>query len=99
MGNMMIGKDKRAVMNDWDYSFNLKLKDHVKQWSRMVRVASCIGIGGAADGPGTWPPTADGKKPPTILDDLESFFWVLVYTAIHDIPTDPNAGHCAALDD
>ncbi|KAI0073753.1 hypothetical protein K474DRAFT_1559234, partial [Panus rudis PR-1116 ss-1] len=69
-----LGKDKagRGILNDWDIARKLEDSESTLRLPRQ----------------GTWrfmsvALLGDQDKPHSIHDDLESVFWVLVYTAVH----------------
>ncbi|THH27068.1 hypothetical protein EUX98_g7121 [Antrodiella citrinella] len=75
-GNIMLGKDGRGLMNDWDHS--RRLLEELKRMLQSFRT-------------GTWQFISVGllqypNKPHTIMDDMESFHWLLVYMAVHHLP-------------
>ncbi|CAL1708971.1 unnamed protein product [Somion occarium] len=69
-GNIMINKSGRGILNDWDHALKVSLRDTPQGYRT-----------------GTWQFMSvmflqDAKKGHDVHDDLESSFWVLLYTSL-----------------
>ncbi|THH26847.1 hypothetical protein EUX98_g7338 [Antrodiella citrinella] len=88
-GNVMLGENGRGLMNDWDHSRSLleELKKILQSFRTGTWQFLSVGL------------LQDPKKPHTIVDDMESFFWVLVYMALHYLPNTYGADVVAMFDE
>ncbi|KAI0344305.1 hypothetical protein BDW22DRAFT_1427927 [Trametopsis cervina] len=71
VGNIMLDANSNAFLNDWDYAMSLSPENagHVCRTGTWQFMS--IGI------------LTDPTKAHTIMDDVESCFWVFYYTALH----------------
>ncbi|KAK7692048.1 hypothetical protein QCA50_005453 [Cerrena zonata] len=70
-GNIMIGKNDRGVLNDWDHALKLALKNLPHPTRTGTWQFSSVSL-----------LTGEGQEH-EIQDDVESCFWVLLYIAFH----------------
>ncbi|KAH9051851.1 hypothetical protein EDB87DRAFT_1537692, partial [Lactarius vividus] len=70
-GNILIAEDGSGILIDWDLS-----KKVVKGGSRKQRQHSCTGTWQFISIACLWSPLIRSHE---VCDDLESFFWVLLY--------------------
>ncbi|KAH8099761.1 hypothetical protein BXZ70DRAFT_1008742 [Cristinia sonorae] len=69
-GNVMLNEDGDGILNDWDHGF---LVDGDVAPEHRTGTWQFLSIGLASN----------PKKPQDVLDDIESCFWVLLYSAVH----------------
>ncbi|THH26969.1 hypothetical protein EUX98_g7223 [Antrodiella citrinella] len=75
-GNVMLTKDGEGVLNDWDHGLEIGSPRKAASFRTGTWQFLSIALG--------WKPS----KPHDVSDDLESCYWVLLYTAIHYYASD-----------
>lgn len=91
IGNIMVTLDGRGILNDWDCAWK-KTSACRTQEGRVVGLYSFLSLRSliVSRSQGTWKYMSmricdNPWKPHDIQDDLESCFWVLLWTTIHHI--------------
>ncbi|CAL1700736.1 unnamed protein product [Somion occarium] len=85
-GNIMIGKNGRGILNDWDHAMRLLLGGNPHLYRTGTWQFISIRL------------LQQPTKPHEVHDDLESAFWVLLYNALHYFPHQSPPGRQLRLD-